>query len=116
MKSLKISHSPCFFMIIRTDWTVVMFSGGVAGMAGWSVGTPMDVIKARLQMDGVREQKRYRGFLHCVSETVRHEGPLIFFKSLGINCLRAFPVNMVVFAVYEVMADILRSASAGPLS
>ncbi|KAA0708182.1 Solute carrier family 25 member 47-A [Triplophysa tibetana] len=99
----------------QPDWTVVMFSGGVAGMAGWSVGTPMDVIKARLQMDGVGEQKRYRGLLHCVSETVRHEGPSIFFRSLGINCLRAFPVNMVVFAVYEVLAEILRSPSVGPL-
>lgn len=114
-RSVKISYLLDFFLITRTDWTVVMFSGGVAGMAGWSVGTPMDVIKARLQMDGVGEQKRYRGFLHCVSETVRHEGPSIFFRSLGINCLRAFPVNMVVFAVYEVLAEILRSASVGPL-
>ncbi|KAI7799572.1 solute carrier family 25 member 47-A [Triplophysa rosa] len=78
-------------------------------------GTPMDVIKARLQMDGVGEQKRYGGFLHCASETIRHEGPSIFFRSLGINCLRAFPVNMVVFAVYVVMAEILSSASVGTL-
>lgn len=100
----------------QPDWSAVLFAGGVAGMAGWSVGTPMDVIKARLQMDGVREQKRYRGFVHCVTETVRTEGPAIFFKSLGINCLRAFPVNMVVFAVYEVTVGILRSAPVGTLS
>ncbi|XP_031437886.1 solute carrier family 25 member 47-A isoform X2 [Clupea harengus] len=90
------------------DWTVVLLAGGVAGMTGWSVGTPMDVIKARLQMDGAREQKRYRGFVHCVTETARVEGPAIFFKSLGINCLRAFPVNMVVFAVYELALRVLR--------
>lgn len=77
-------------------------------MAGWSLGTPMDVIKARLQMDGAREYKRYRGFVHCVTETVRVEGPTVFFKSLGINCLRAFPVNMVVFAVYELTIRVLR--------
>ncbi|KTF83770.1 hypothetical protein cypCar_00042987 [Cyprinus carpio] len=77
------------------------------GTAGWSVGTPMDVIKARLQMDGVRGERRYRGLVHCVTETIRNEGPGIFFRSLGINCLRAFPVNMVVFAVYEVSVRVL---------
>lgn len=86
-----------------------MLAGGVAGMAGWTVGTPMDVIKARLQMDGVRETKRYKGFFHCIVETVRVEGPGVFFKSLGINCLRAFPVNMVVFLTYEVLMGFLRS-------
>ncbi|XP_051500443.1 solute carrier family 25 member 47-A-like isoform X2 [Myxocyprinus asiaticus] len=98
------------------ELAAVLFAGGVAGIAGWSVGTPMDVIKARLQMDGVREQKRYRGLVHCVTETVRNEGPAVFFKSLGINCLRAFPVNMVVFAVYEITVRILRSASVDQLS
>ncbi|XP_071759517.1 solute carrier family 25 member 47-A [Centroberyx gerrardi] len=93
------------------DWSGVMLAGGLAGMAGWTVGTPMDVIKARLQMDGAREVKRYKGFCHCVSETVRVEGAGVFFRSLGINCLRAFPVNMVVFVTYEVLLGFLR---AGP--
>lgn len=86
-----------------------MLAGGVAGMAGWTVGTPMDVIKARLQMDGVRGSKRYKGFVHCVMETVRAEGAAVFFRSLGINCLRAFPVNMVVFFTYEVLSGFLRT-------
>ncbi|KAL1254222.1 hypothetical protein QQF64_016451 [Cirrhinus molitorella] len=94
------------------EWPAVLLAGGVAGMAGWSVGTPMDVIKARLQMDGVRGERRYQGLVHCVTETVRNEGLRIFFKSLGINCLRAFPVNMVVFALYEVSVRVLRYGSS----
>ncbi|XP_028253165.1 solute carrier family 25 member 47-A isoform X3 [Parambassis ranga] len=97
----------------KLDWRVVMLAGGLAGMAGWTVGTPMDVIKARLQMDGMRETKRYKGFFHCIAETVRVEGAGVFFRSLGINCLRAFPVNMVVFYTYEVLSGFLR---AGPKS
>ncbi|XP_028997615.1 solute carrier family 25 member 47-A [Betta splendens] len=92
----------------QPDWGVVMLAGGVAGMAGWTVGTPMDVIKARLQMDGAREAKRYKGFFHCVTETARAEGAGVFFRSLGINCVRAFPVNMVVFVTYEVLNSFLR--------
>nr|XP_057912229.1 solute carrier family 25 member 47-A isoform X2 [Doryrhamphus excisus] len=94
----------------KPAWSVVMLAGGMAGMAGWTVGTPMDVIKARLQMDGARERKRYRGFFHCIAETARTEGPAVFFRSLGINCLRAFPVNMVVFVMYELLSGLLRAA------
>ncbi|KAK2890311.1 solute carrier family 25 member 47-A isoform X1 [Channa argus] len=92
----------------RPDWSAVMLAGGIAGMAGWTVGTPMDVIKARLQVDGTRETKQYKGFFHCIRETARTEGAGFFFKSLGINCLRAFPVNMVVLVIYEVLTGFLR--------
>ncbi|XP_056150960.1 solute carrier family 25 member 47-A isoform X2 [Lampris incognitus] len=91
------------------EWSGVMLAGGVAGMAGWTVGTPMDVVKARLQMDGARERKRYKGFFHCISQTVQTEGAGVFFKSWGINCLRAFPVNMVVFVTYEVLISLLQA-------
>lgn len=86
-----------------------MLAGGIAGMAGWTIGTPMDVIKARLQMDGAREIKQYKGFFHCITETARVEGAGVFFRSLGINWLRAFPVNMVVFVTYEVLTGFLQT-------
>ncbi|KAK5607294.1 hypothetical protein CRENBAI_002254 [Crenichthys baileyi] len=93
----------------KLHWSGVLLAGGVAGMAGWTVATPMDVIKARLQMDGARGPKQYKGFFHCIVETVRAEGAAVFFRSLGINCLRAFPVNMVVFLTYEVLSGFLRT-------
>ncbi|MEQ2184767.1 hypothetical protein GOODEAATRI_011485 [Goodea atripinnis] len=60
-------------------------------------------------MDGARGPKQYTGFFHCIVETVRVEGAAVFFRSLGINCLRAFPVNMVVFLTYEVLSGFLRT-------
>lgn len=87
-----------------------MLAGGLAGTCAWSVGTPMDVIKARLQTDGVGK-KRYRGFFHCITESVRTEGPAVLFKGLVLNCVRAFPVNMAVFAVYELIVRFLRTES-----
>ncbi|XP_034555313.1 solute carrier family 25 member 47-A [Notolabrus celidotus] len=98
----------------KPDLSSIMLAGGLAGMVGWTIGTPMDVIKARLQMDGARETKRYRGFYHCITETVRVEGFGVFFRSLGINCVRAFPVNMVVFVTYEVLTGLLKNASDDP--
>ncbi|KAM6992572.1 solute carrier family 25 member 47-A [Tautogolabrus adspersus] len=97
----------------RPEWSGVMLAGGIAGMVGWTIGTPMDVIKARLQMDGTREARRYKGFYHCITETVRVEGVSVFFRSLGINCLRAFPVNMVVFVTYEALTGLIKDGPGG---
>ncbi|XP_073682969.1 solute carrier family 25 member 47-B [Garra rufa] len=94
----------------QTGWPVVLVAGGVSGMCGWAVGTPMDVIKARLQVSGV-SGRRYRGFFHCISHSVRTEGVSVLFKGLTVNCVRAFPVNMSVFATYELVVRFLRPAS-----
>ncbi|XP_049613452.1 solute carrier family 25 member 47-A [Syngnathus scovelli] len=93
----------------KPAWSAVMLAGGFAGTVAWSISTPMDVIKARLQADGARETRRYRGFVHCIAETVRTEGVGVFFRSLGINCLRAFPVNLVVFFTYELFMSFLQA-------
>ncbi|XP_031722055.1 solute carrier family 25 member 47-A isoform X1 [Anarrhichthys ocellatus] len=95
----------------KPSWSGVMLAGGLAGIVGWTLATPMDVIKARLQMDGALEKRRYKGFFHCITETVRSEGAGVFFKSLGINWLRAFPVNMVVFVTYEGLTKFLRDST-----
>ncbi|XP_049319914.1 solute carrier family 25 member 47-B isoform X2 [Astyanax mexicanus] len=94
----------------KPDWKVVMFAGGLSGMCGWCIGTPMDVIKARLQTDGMGK-KRYHGFFHCIRESVRTEGPGILFRGLFLNCIRAFPVNMSVFVMYELVLSLLRTES-----
>ncbi|KAG9481474.1 solute carrier family 25 member 47 [Eleutherodactylus coqui] len=80
----------------------ILLAGGLAGVVAWSIATPMDVIKSRLQVDGVTQQ-RYRGVLHCITDSVRQEGVMVLFKGLSLNCVRAFPVNMVVFLTYEAI-------------
>ncbi|KYO45422.1 solute carrier family 25 member 47 isoform X1 [Alligator mississippiensis] len=86
----------------KPDIFAVLVSGGCAGMLGWGVATPMDVIKSRLQADELGQHK-YRGLMHCARESVKAEGLTVLFKGLGLNCIRAFPVNMVVFVTYEAV-------------
>lgn len=96
------------------DWSVVMLAGGIAGIAAWSIGSPMDVIKSRMQMDGVRGTRRYRGLYHCAVETVRVEGVAVFVRTLSLNCIRAFPTNMVVFLTYEALMGFLTGRVVPP--
>ncbi|XP_048459800.1 solute carrier family 25 member 48 isoform X2 [Rhincodon typus] len=51
----------------------VWLAGGVAGTISWGTATPMDVVKSRLQADGVSETK-YKGILHCIQQSYRKEG------------------------------------------
>ncbi|KAM6928663.1 solute carrier family 25 member 45-like [Lycodopsis pacificus] len=78
----------------------IMMAGGMAGVLTWAFATPMDVVKARLQMSGAGGRE-YTGVLHCMRVSYREEGVRVFFKGLLLNSLRAFPVNAVTFLSYE---------------
>jgi len=86
----------------RAGFLVVLISGGFAGVVAWGLATPMDVIKSRMQTDE-SDQQKYKGLIHCARESVRKEGAKVLFKGLGLNCIRAFPANMVVFVTYEAV-------------
>ncbi|KAM4846104.1 solute carrier family 25 member 45 isoform 1-T4 [Thomomys bottae] len=80
----------------------VLVAGGFAGIASWITATPFDVIKSRMQMDGLR-QRKYKGILDCIASSFRQEGIGVFFRGMTINSARAFPVNAVTFLSYEYL-------------
>ncbi|KAG8564004.1 hypothetical protein GDO81_016282 [Engystomops pustulosus] len=88
------------------SWTM-LFAGGCAGTVGWATANPMDVIKSRLQMDGM-QGVQYRGIFHCISESIRQEGFRVLCKGLTANSVRAFPVNAVTFLSYEKLLETCR--------
>jgi solute carrier family 25 carnitine/acylcarnitine transporter 20/29 len=92
------------------DWqfTVTMFAGGMAGVCCWCASYPQDVIKTRMQADGVVGKPKYKNFIHCYNVT-RLEGSLFnpysaFWRGFGATAIRAFPVNAITFTVVDVMA------------
>ncbi|XP_077718501.1 solute carrier family 25 member 45 isoform X1 [Canis aureus] len=80
----------------------VLVAGGFAGIASWAVATPLDVIKSRMQMGGLKHRV-YQGVLDCMVSSARQEGLGVFFRGLTINSARAFPVNAVTFLTYEYL-------------
>ncbi|XP_076868089.1 solute carrier family 25 member 45 isoform X2 [Brachyhypopomus gauderio] len=82
--------------------SAVLVAGGIAGVITWGCATPMDVMKARLQMSGAGG-RAYKGIVHCITTSVREEGVQVFFKGLLLNSLRAFPVNAITFLIYEML-------------
>lgn len=84
------------------DTFAILMAGGVAGVVTWALATPMDVVKARMQLSGAGG-RHYSGVLNCIRVSLREEGFQVFFKSLLLNSFRAFPVNAVTFLSYEYL-------------
>lgn len=78
----------------------IMSAGGAAGILSWALATPMDVVKARLQMSEAGG-RRYGGILDCMRKSLAEEGARVFFTGVLLNSARAFPVNAVTFLSYE---------------
>lgn len=75
------------------------FTGGLAGVISWSAIIPFDVVKSRLQADV--DKKIYKTFLDCVIKSYKESGVKVFYRGIGVTCLRAFPVNAVTLMVYS---------------
>ncbi|XP_052584645.1 solute carrier family 25 member 48 isoform X2 [Peromyscus californicus insignis] len=88
----------------------VWLAGGIAGAISWGTATPMDVVKSRLQADGVY-LNRYSGVLDCISQSYRQEGLKVFFRGLTVNAVRGFPMSAAMFLGYELSLKALRTTT-----
>ncbi|KAL3052741.1 hypothetical protein OYC64_005297 [Pagothenia borchgrevinki] len=92
----------------------LLFAGGMAGIASWLSTYPVDVIKSRLQADGVGGVYRYSSIADCVRQSVRREGYVVFTRGLTSTLLRAFPVNATTFATVTLILMYSRGEGQGP--
>lgn len=93
----------------------VWLAGGVAGAISWGTATPMDVVKSRLQADGVYLTK-YRGVLDCISQSYQKEGLQVFFRGITVNMVRGFPMSAAMFLGYELSLKAFRRDHRVPSS
>ena len=73
-------------------------SSSAPGLAWVFVGSPFDVIRVRLQ---TTSRAQFAGPLHCVAQTIRHEGPLALWKGVKPQLLMSVPYSTAMFGVYS---------------
>lgn len=83
-----------------------LLCGGSAGAAAQTVTYPLDVIRRRLQTDGILGYG-YTGVLDAAKRMYREEGLLSFFRGLLPNYLKVVPAISVSFVTYETIKSIL---------
>ncbi|SPO04444.1 related to carrier protein YMC1, mitochondrial [Cephalotrichum gorgonifer] len=80
----------------------IAFYGGLAGEALWLGSYPFDVVKSKMQTDGLGEARRYKTMRDCFAQTWRAEGARGFWKGIAPTLMRAMPVSAGTFAVVEM--------------
>ncbi|KAG2457696.1 MCATL protein, partial [Polypterus senegalus] len=91
----------------------LLFAGGMSGIASWLSTYPADVIKSRLQADGVGGVNQYKGIMDCVQQSLAKEGWRVFTRGLTSTLLRAFPVNAATFATVTLFLMYMRAEEEG---
>lgn len=91
----------------------LLLVGGLAGVISWVVIYPLDVIKSRLQVDGMEgDAKKYKGLWDCMRKSYKTEGLSVFARGLNSTIIRAFPTNAATFAVVTWVFTIFNSPNA----
>lgn len=82
-------------------WFASAIAGGLTGALSWAMVYPFDVIKTQIQTAPIDTPQQKRRISYVVSKIVKEHGWQKLFRGLTVTCLRAFPVNGIVFPVYE---------------
>ncbi|KAK0941636.1 carrier protein ymc1 [Friedmanniomyces endolithicus] len=82
----------------------IAFYGGLAGEALWISSYPFDVVKSKMQTDGLKAgEQRYKSMRDAFAQTFRQEGLGGFWRGIGPTLLRALPVSAGTFATVELV-------------
>uniref|UniRef100_A0A915IQV3 Mitochondrial carrier protein n=1 Tax=Romanomermis culicivorax TaxID=13658 RepID=A0A915IQV3_ROMCU len=95
-----LNNGPLSRQDLSSRTAKVAAAGGAAGVASWLAILPLDVVKSRLQADNLA-CPTYKGSWDCAKKSYKKEGLLIFYRGWSMVALRAFPVNAVIFIVYD---------------
>ncbi|KIY96601.1 Mitoferrin-1 [Monoraphidium neglectum] len=90
---------------------VQLVAGGLAGGAAAAVTTPLDVVKTRLQTEGVASPRRYRtsAVLPVLRRIISEEGAAGAWRGLRPRVLFHAPAAAICWGTYESMKGLLGS-------
>jgi solute carrier family 25 carnitine/acylcarnitine transporter 20/29 len=81
-------------------WAASALAGGISGAWTWAIIYPFDVIKSRIQTSPL-DRHLQKDMWTVAKEIVEENGWRYMFRGLGVTLARAFPVNAIIFPVYE---------------
>jgi hypothetical protein len=88
----------------KRKYTIKVIAGGLAGCMDWIPTYPIDVIKTKIQTD---KSHTTPGILETVAKYYKLQGIRLFFKGIVPTCILAFPLNAIVFIVYDELIELL---------
>ncbi|XP_066992024.2 mitochondrial ornithine transporter 1 isoform X2 [Anabrus simplex] len=81
-----------------------MIAGAVGGMIFWTIIFPVDVVKSRIQVEGLRDS-----MTSVLLRIFRQEGITALYNGLQPTLVRTIPATAALFLVYETSKKMLHS-------
>ena len=78
-------------------------AAGAAGIAFWVLVFPVDVVKSRIQVDGIYSAPNYHRMVDCIRKIFCNEGWQAFYNGYGSALLRSVPANASVLCTLELL-------------
>jgi hypothetical protein len=93
----------------------MLLCGSAAGLTAQTISFPFDVVRHRMQANGLNGSARqYSSTANCFSTMWRREGAMSFYRGWGVNAFRALPGAAIQFASYDYYKRLLQvEASTG---
>ena len=82
-------------------WMASALAGGITGASTWAMIYPFDIIKTKIQTAPLDTPLEKRRILTVAREIVQNHGIGHLFRGLNVTVIRAFPVNAIIFPIYE---------------
>merc|ERR1712173_255248 len=70
---------------------VKMLCGAIAGMGAQTLTYPGDLVRRRMQANGMQGKKVYSSAWHCVRQVIRLEGYMGFYRGVHVAWARVLP-------------------------
>ena len=91
---------------------VSLVLGAMAGAAAQTAAHPLDVVRKRLQVQGINGNPvLYKNTFGCFAGVAGKEGLSALYKGLGPACVATIPGTGIAYITYEVMKNILNLSS-----
>lgn len=79
-------------------WSRVV-AGSLTGLSSWTLVYPIEVVKTRIQSG------MYSSMMHCITSSWRKEGPVVFYRGLGVAMMRAAPTAAVTLTLFDLLQE-----------
>jgi len=85
----------------------MIFAGGISGMLSWGINYPIDVVKSRIQIDGMDGPRRYKSSYDCFKSMKATTGWSGLYRGVSATLMRAFPTNAAMLPAYSMTLNFL---------